>query len=357
MKKVGIVMVNYKDYAERFLAPCRDSLLRQTYPDFQVYIVDNASSEESRRAIAEIYPAAKILEREDGNYSAANNFGLKQALSDGAEAMVVANMDTVFKDDWLAELLAGLESGPEVGIAQSKILVYPAEGEKAKINSLGNCLHFLGFGFTSAYLEEDREIEGYPEIKGYASGCSLAMKKEVLEKIGGYNEEYYMYHDDAEVSCKAKLAGYRIVLAPKSICYHKFEFSRSVKKIYYMERNRFLFILSFYELKTILLILPALFIMEAGQISFALFKGWWPEKLKAYAYFLRPSSWTKLLAERRSLQRSRTVADKYFIQGFVAEIFFQEIDNPILKNIANPFFKAYWRVVLGLARGWAEKAK
>lgn len=344
MKKVGIVMVNYKDYAKRFLAECRDSLLGQTYSNFQVYIVDNASSEDSRRAIAEIYPEAKILERGDGNYSAANNLGLKQALFDGAEIMVIANMDTAFKEDWLAELVSGLESDSKVGIAQSKILVYPANGEKAKINSLGNCLHFLGFGFTSSYLEGDREIQGYPEIKGYASGCSLAMKKEVLEKIGGYNEEYYMYHDDVEVGCKTKLAGYKIILTPKSICYHKFEFSRSVKKIYFMERNRFLFIFSFYELTTILVIIPALLIMELGQLVFALVRGWWPEKLKAYAYFLRSSSWRKLLAERKKIQSSRVVVDKYFVQDLVSEIFSQEIDNPILKKIANPFFKAYWKI-------------
>lgn len=346
MKRVGIVLVNYKDYAKRFLAICRDSLLKQIYYNFKVYIIDNASSEDSRRAIAEIYPEAKMLERDNGNYAAANNLGLRQALFDGAEIVVIANMDTVFKDDWLFELVAGLESGENVGIAQSKILVYPPKGEMAKINSLGNHLHFLGFGFTSNYLEVDREIAGYPQINGYASGCSFAIKKEVLEKIGGYSEEYYMYHDDLEVSWKAKLAGYKIVLAPKSVCYHKFEFSRSIKKIYYMERNRFLFIFSFYELKTILFILPALAIMETGQLFFACWRGWLWEKLKSYVYFLRPLNWQRLLAERKIIQHSRVVADKCFVRDMASEISSQDIDNTILKHVANPFFNAYWQVAL-----------
>jgi GT2 family glycosyltransferase len=149
-----------------------------------------------------------------------------------------------------------------------------------------------------------------------------------------------------EVGCKTKLAGYKIILAPKSICYHKFEFSRSVKKIYFMERNRFLFTFSFYELTTILVIIPALLIMELGQLAFALLRGWWPEKLKAYAYFLRPNTWRKLLAERKRIQSSRVIMDKYFAQDLVSEIFSQEIDNPILKKIANPFFKAYWKIAL-----------
>ena len=68
-------------------------------------------------------------------------------------------------------------------------------------------------------------------------GSSFAVKKAVLDKIGGYNEEYYMYHDDLEMGWKAKLAGYKIVLAPKSVCYHKYGFSRSIKMVYYMKRT------------------------------------------------------------------------------------------------------------------------
>ena len=65
-----------------------------------------------------------------------------------------------------------------------------------------------------------------------------------------------MYHDDLEMGWKAKLAGYKIVLAPKSVCYHKYEFSRSIKMVYYMERNRLITHFSFYELTSILAILP-----------------------------------------------------------------------------------------------------
>jgi GT2 family glycosyltransferase len=200
-------------------------------------------------------------------------------------------------------------------------------------------------------MEDDRPIDGLPEIKGYASGCSLAVKKEVFEAIGGYNEDYFMYHDDLEVGWKAKLLGYRIVLAPKSICFHKFEFSRSVKKIYFMERNRFLFLFSFYEPKTILAVLPALVIMEAGQLVFALLRGWLPEKLRSYAYFLHPSNWRRLLDERRRIQSSRKVFDRDLFESLEGEIYSQDIDNPILKKVANPFFKAYWSFVKSLFKG------
>ncbi len=344
MNKVGIVLVNYKEYAKKFLSECRDSLRSQDRQDFKVYIVDNASSQESRDFLVKMYPEASIISRDDGNYSAANNAGAKAAIADGAETIVIANMDTAFDERWLSELVGALERDESVGIAQSKILVYPEDGNKARINSLGNRLHFLGFGFTSAYMEEDREIEGCPEIKGYASGCSLAIKKKVFESIGGYNEDYFMYHDDVEVGWKVRLLGYRIILVPKSVCFHKFEFSRSIKKIYLMERNRFIFIFSFYELTTILSILPALIIMEMGQIAFAVLRGWFKEKLRSYIYFLRPGSWRRLLIERKRIQTLRRVPDKDLTDSMVGQIVSQEVDNVILRKFANPFFEAYWSI-------------
>ena len=83
--KAGVVLVNYKDYVNKFLDECRDSLREQSYTDFNVYIVDNASSETSREYIENNYPEAIIVPRADGNYAAANNAGMKKAKEDGCE--------------------------------------------------------------------------------------------------------------------------------------------------------------------------------------------------------------------------------------------------------------------------------
>ncbi|HTX86713.1 MAG TPA: glycosyltransferase family 2 protein [Candidatus Nanoarchaeia archaeon] len=353
MFKVGIIIVNYKDYAQRFLADCRDSLRAQNYPreDVKFYVVDNVSSAESAAYLRENFSEAKIIPRPDGNYAAANNAGIAAARADGAEVFVIANMDMVFEPDWLKELIAALDSGEKIGIAQSKILLYSADGKTKKINTLGNAINFLGFGFTTGYKENDREISGLPEIKGYASGGSCAIKQEVLDKIGGYNEEYYMYHDDLEIGWKTKIAGYKIVLAPKSVCYHKYEFSRSIKMVYYMERNRLLAVFSFYEFTSILAIIPALIFMELGQLFFALIKGWLTEKLKADDYFLRAPNWDKIMAARKKVKIFRVKKDRDIVDDFAGEILFQEIDNPVLKYFANPFFKRYWDLAKKVIKG------
>lgn len=348
VKSVAIILINYKDYAERFLAACRDSLRLQDYPAFRVYIVDNASTPESRNYLQANYPEATILERADGNYAAACNLGFSQALKDGADYLVGVNMDTEMKANWLTELVAALSAGQEVGIAQSKILLYPkdeAEKRSPKVNSLGNIIHFLGFGFTDGYGGPDREISGYPEIKGYASGCSFIIRSEVFGKIGGYSEEYYMYHDDLELSLKTKLAGYKIVLAPKSIIFHKYEFARSTKMIYYMERNRYLTLLTYYPRYLLLLIaLPGL-AMDLGMLAYSALGGWFREEMKIYGYFLKPKNYHLINAERKKMKKFQQVPFRRLARGFSGRIEFQEIANPILKYLVNPLFNAYWQII------------
>ena len=350
MKKTAVIIVNYKNYAERFLRECRDSLRAQSYPKdlYQVYIIDNASSDSSRNYLKESYPEAIVVPRKDGNYSAANNAGIKKALEDGCEYFVIANMDAKFDKNWLAELINAVRSDEKIGIAQSKILLYPKteeEWKKPKINSLGNIIHFLGFGFTKGYNEPDYEIKGFPEIKGYASGCSFIVKKEVIDKIGGYNEEYYMYHDDMEIGWKAKLAGYKIVLAPKSIMRHKYDFARSVLMLYYMERNRHIAMLTFYSPRTLLLIFPAAVFMDLGILLYSVPSGWFITKLKVYFYFLKPKSWLKIFKQRQKIKSFREIKDRDIVRSFSGKVLFQEIENPVLKYIANPIFNFYWNIV------------
>ncbi len=352
-KKVGIILVNYKEYAERFLAPCRDSLRSQSYPadSFQVYIIDNASSVDSYDYLTKSYPEAKILKRSDGNYCAANNFGFQEAIKDGCEYLVAANMDTEMFPAWLEELVRALDD-EKVGVAQSKILLFPkneAERMTPLINTVGNSLYFLGFGTTSSYNLPDYEIKGYPKISGYASGCSFITRREVYEAIGGWNEEYYMYHDDIEFSLKTRLAGYEVVLAPLSVLFHKYEFSRSVRMLYYMERNRYLIAFTFYPIKVLILLIPAFVAMSFGLFGFALAKGWLSAWCRSAAYFWRPSSWRLIIKARRDINHLRRQPFRIIMDDMAGKLEFAEVENPILRYIANPLLGFYWQLIKKLS--------
>jgi GT2 family glycosyltransferase len=342
--------VNYQDYAVRFLTACRDSLLAQTYSAAltKVYIVDNAATPESGEYLKSNYPAAVILPRPDGNYAAANNLGFQQAIADGCEYLVTLNMDTELAPDWLAELVKALDDNSAAGIAQSKILLYPKnddEKQRPRLNSLGNIIHFLGFGFTAAYGEADSEISGYPEIKGYASGCSFIVRSAVWQQVGGYEEEFYMYHDDLELSLKVRLAGHKIILAPRSVLYHKYEFSRSTRMLYYMERNRYLTMLTFYPIRLWFLIVVPCLLMDLGLLLYATIGGWLGTELKIYAYFCRPSNYVKIWSARRRIKQLSVIKFSTLARDFSGRIQFQKINNPVLKYLVNPLFNLYWSVV------------
>ncbi|MDA3802314.1 MAG: glycosyltransferase family 2 protein [Patescibacteria group bacterium] len=341
MKKVAVVLVNYHDYAKRFLNDCRQSLLRQDYDKelIDFYVVDNDSSEETFNYLKKEFPEAKILRRKDGNYSAANNLGFQEAIANGCQYLITANMDTQMDENWLKELVRALEQNPEVAVAQSKILLYK---KSDRINSLGNNINYLGFGYTDGYFDKNREINGYPNIKGYASGCSFIVKSEVFKMIGGWNEEYYMYHDDVEFSLKIKTAGYKIVLAPKSVMFHKYEFSRSMKMFYFMEKNRYLTLLIFASKKYLSLIFLPLFAIELGMLFKSFFDKSLKARLKVYMYFLKPQTWIKIKKERRKIKEYRKVSFSQLSKDFTSKIEFQEIDSPLMKIFVNPFMKFFW---------------
>ncbi len=349
-KLVGIVLVNYKDYAKKFLADCWLSLQKQDYPSDlrKIYIVDNASSLESKEYLESNYSSAKILVRTDGNYAAANNLAFRQAIKDNCEYIVTVNMDTEMETTWLSSLVKALDNNPQAAIAQSKILLFSRNKEKEgskKINSLGNIINFLGFGFTSAYGEADQNIKDYPEILGYASGCSFIIRSCVWQEIGGYDEEFYMYHDDLELSLKVKLAGYHIILAPCSVIYHKYEFSRSVNMIYYMERNRYLTMLLFYPKYLLLLISPIALVLDIAMLFYSFINSWLSSKLKVYLYFLSYSNWRNIIAKRRQLKKIKKINFNELASNFSGSIDFQEINNPLLKYIFNPISKLYWQLI------------
>jgi len=349
-KLVGIVLVNYQDYAAKFLAACRDSLRAQNYPaaEFKVYIVDNASSEKSLAYLKTCYPEAKVLPRADGNYCAANNLGFKEAIKAACEYLVALNMDTELEANWLSELVLALDKNPEAGIAQSKILLYPpteSERQNLKINTLGNRLNFLGFGFTSAYQEANREISGYPEIEGYASGCCFITRREVFTNIDGWDDVYYMYHDDIEFSLKTRLADNKIILAPQSVVFHKYEFARSVRMLYYMERNRYLLALGFYPLKLLIFLAPAFIIMSLGMLVFALAKGWAATWFRVFGFFLKPATWKQIKTARVKIKKLSRIPFSVLAKNLESQIDFSEISNPLLKYVGNPLLKVYWQLV------------
>jgi len=346
-KKIAFIMINYKNYADRFLKESYESLQKINYPKdcYRLYIVDNATSPETRARIKKLAPEAIVIPSDGNGWGHANNVGARQAIQEGfADYFYLVNMDTKFDQACLNEAMKAMDSDGKIGAVQSKLLLYsPVNGEYL-LNSKGNSLTFLGFSYCAGGGKRDDTPDKITDIVT-ASGVGILIRKDVFLEIGMCDESYFMYHDDIELSFKTKILGYRVVLAPRSVIYHKHEFSRAVRQTFFMERNRLRFMLEFFKWPTLIIIFPAFIIMEIGMLPYAALNGWLLIKLKAYAYFLKPSNLRRVFLKRKGIKQLRKISDKEMLRGVVGVIDFQQITNPVLKYIANPIFNLYWQII------------
>lgn len=340
-------MINYKNYAERFLKESYESLLKLNYPkeNYRIYVVDNVTSKETQQRIKELAPKAEVVPSVGNGWGHANNIGAAKAIEEGYDDyFYIVNMDTIFDPNCLAEAVKIMESDGKIGIVQSKLLLHPPVNGQYMLNSKGNTITYLGFSYCAGDGKPDNTNEKVTDIVS-AAGAGLLISKDIFLKVGKCDESYFMYHDDVELSQKVKLLGYRLVLAPRSIIYHKHEFGRAIMQIYYMERNRFRFLLEFLKLPTLLVIFPAWLIMELGMIPYEIANKWFLTKLKVYAYFLSPKNLKLVIKKREFVQNLRKISDNNLTRGVAGIVDFQQIENPILKYVANPIFNSYWQIV------------
>jgi len=371
-KKVALILVNYKDYAKKYSADCLASLRKQDYTgEIKIFIVDNETSEESYNYLKQVAPEAEIIRNKNNDgFAKGNNDAMKIALERGFEYIILFNFDTVVAADCVKKMVEMAEGGNSIGAVQApsassgrayigavqaRLMLYdkdnpvltPPYPAGGVINSLGNVTHFLGFGYAGGYGEKYAPPCRAEEIC-YPSGAAVLFKAEVLKKIGLFDEEFWMYNEDQDLGWRVWLSGASCVLAPDAVVYHKYEFSRSIKKYYFMDRNRVVAILKNYRLATLILILPALILMEIGLIFFSFKNGWFYEKMKVYSYFLNLNNWRRIIAERKKIQSSRTVGDRRIVKMFSGKIWYQEIGGGARLKVANIIFNIYWELIRSL---------
>ena len=236
-KKVYIVVLNWNGKADTL--ECLASLRSTDYDNYVVVLADNGSEDDSVSAVRAQFPEVEILELgKNLGFAGGNNAGIRYAIEQGADYVYLINNDTTVDPAYLRELVAAAEADPRVGLAGSKIM-YHSEPQRiwfagGRINWLLNKGEHIGLD------EIDKgQYDAAGEV-GYLTGCSLLIKREVVEKVGVLEDDYFLYYEDADYSLRVHNAGYRIMYAPKSIIYHKV--SRSTKPgsssyVYYHVRN------------------------------------------------------------------------------------------------------------------------
>ncbi len=215
---IDIIIPNYNGAA--LLPVCLDALRRQTRQDFQITIIDDASTDNSVALLHERYPEVRVIEL-------ARNSGLAKAINyaltvTDAEYVVLLNNDTEADEHWVAELIGALEQHPEYAFAASKLRLYD---QREVIHSAGDGYRLDGVPFNRGVWEVDRgQYDTAIEVFGPCAGAA-AYRRSVLAALAidgrVFDEDLFMYCEDVDLNLRARLAGYRTIFVPTAIVYHK----------------------------------------------------------------------------------------------------------------------------------------
>lgn len=267
MKKISIVMINYN--GQENTIECLDSLMKLKTDGFnlQTTVVDNYPENKIKVDVSK-YSKIKlkvIFNPVNSGFSGGMNIGIKHALKNGGDYVLIHNNDTLVKEDFLQKLFDFAEKTEKVGIVAPKI--YFAKGfefhkDRYKESELGKVIWYAGGrmdwkNVIGHHIGVDEVDHGqYNEVSQTesASGCCMLIKSDLFKKVGMFDEKYFLYYEDADLCYRTKKAGYKIYYLPTSVIWHKNAGSTggsgSKLQDYYITRNRMYFGMKYASLRS-----------------------------------------------------------------------------------------------------------
>jgi N-acetylglucosaminyl-diphospho-decaprenol L-rhamnosyltransferase len=317
------------------------ALLQQLEPDDELIVVDNASDDGTVAAIGELAPRAHVIAGDRNlGFGAGCNRGASEASGD---LIVFLNPDAVPRPGFSEAIRR--PATDERGWAAWMGLV-TADGGRI-VNTEGGVVHFTGIAWAggagrplaSESASAGREV-------AFVSGACLAIPRETFAAAGGFPDEFFLYHEDVDLSLRLRLAGRSLGIEPTAVVDHDYEFAKGPSKWRYMERNRYATLIRTYPGLLLVLLAPALLATELALVLVAATGGWGRQKLLAWldATVALP----RLLGERRSIQARRRIGASEFAAALTPDL-----ESPYLGRAARlaPLrwgLRAYWSLVRAL---------
>ena len=236
MTSVSILIVNWN--GRHLLQECLESLLVQTFQDFEVILVDNGSNDGSRELLHACYPWVKRIELENNTgFATANNIGLPYAVG---EYIVTLNNDTRAEPEWLAELVRVAETDSKIGMVGSRTCVWD---QPDIIDTLGGRICRDGMS-RGAFREQSFTTLNLPDIVPilYPSPCAALYRRQMLEDVGFFDDDFFAYAEDTDLGLRARWAGWGAVAATDALVHHRYSATGgrlSPMKVFLVERNHY----------------------------------------------------------------------------------------------------------------------
>jgi GT2 family glycosyltransferase len=313
---VSAVIFNYNG-GDRVCAALR-RLVAQSFPFADIVVVDNGSTDGSVARLRAAFPQVEIVQT-GGNLGlpAARNVGLQRAAGD----LVLMLDGDVYVSGGCIERLREACIDWDATLVCPRVLLFP---ETHIVQCDGAAPHYLGtLSLRHAFSPVAHLTSEPAEVDGCIGACLLVDRARMVA-AGGFDDTYFLYFEDLELSLRLRALGHRIVCEPRALVHHdrgsgtaglsfRGQGRYPPRRAYITMRNRLLLILTFYRLRTIAVLLPVLAVYELATLMLVLSRGWIREWLLAWAWQLGHAG--TIMRRRRWLQGARRLADRDLLRG------------------------------------------
>ena len=256
MREIAIVILNWN--GKKDTLECLKSVGQLSIADchLKIIVVDNGSTDDSFKAIKKKYPKMEVIDTgENLGFSAGNNIGIKKAVENGADFVLTLNNDTIVDKNLITHLIGAADKHKDAGILSPMIYFYPGfeyhkgkypEREKGRVVWYAGGVIDWDNVLASNYGVDDTDIGQYEKVHeiDFATGACMMIRREAIESVGLFDEKYYLYLEDADLSQRVQRFGRKIIFVPQAKVWHKVSQSSGIGSNlndYYITRNRLLF--------------------------------------------------------------------------------------------------------------------
>lgn len=319
---ISIIVLNYN--SKKYLNDCLNSLSDINYPKYkyEVILADNASSDDSVKWVQENYPWVTTVEFDKNyGYAGGNNKAVDSAKG---EYVLFLNPDTVVDENWLIELAKTvLNSSDDVVSYASKVMFMD---NPSIIQTTGLIMTPIGNGYSIGFGRDDSDMFNKSKYITSPEGCSFLIKKSVFIDLGGFDQDYFAYVEELDLSYRAWLSGFKAIYVPTSILYHKVGGNwgniGTPFRIFYSQKNRLATILKNFELHNAIKGLVISLLFDVVRLGMFLVKGNLKGAiaiLKGNYYFIR--NIPQVIKKRKIIQIGRKMSDdKMYKKGLIAPL-------------------------------------
>jgi GT2 family glycosyltransferase len=315
---ISILILNYN--GKHLLKLCLDSVLEQNFTDYELVVVDNNSNDDSVAYIRENFTKAKLVKNtENFGFAKGNNIGIKACTG---EWIFFLNNDTILEENCLEFLAKHIENKKTEQLIFMPLMLKADSPEL--VDSAGDMLYPWGYAYKyGKVLANKPEFSEYREIALACCGAAV-FNKELLKKLNGFDEDFFLYYEDVDLSLRARHLGAEIWLVPQAKVLHKGSATigkRNSQRLYYIERNRFFTKLKNFPLLTLIKYAPVSFTYSV--LSFVLwtkrgFLGTW---IKSHLDMLKRMP--KMIKKRKMIFAESKISTAEFESWLLKKRFFK----------------------------------